>query len=83
MSRVGGNAQTKAMKQVAGTLRLDLAQYRALAAFAMFASDLDQASQRQLARGQRLTEILNQDQFVPISSRGAGGLDLVGIKRVR
>ncbi len=67
VSRVGGNAQIKAMKQVAGTLRLDLAQYRALAAFAMFASDLDPASQRQLSRGQRLTEILNQDQFVPLS----------------
>ncbi len=66
VSRVGGNAQIKAMKQVAGTLRLDLAQYRALAAFAMFASDLDQASQRQLSRGQRLTEILNQGQFVPL-----------------
>jgi F-type H+-transporting ATPase subunit alpha len=66
VSRVGGNAQIKAMKQVAGTLRLDLAQYRALAAFAMFASDLDQASQRQLARGQRLTEVLNQNQYVPL-----------------
>ncbi len=67
VSRVGGNAQIKAMKQVAGTLRLDLAQYRALAAFAMFASDLDPASQRQLSRGERLTEILNQNQFVPLS----------------
>lgn len=68
VSRVGGNAQIKAMKQVAGTLRLDLAQYRALAAFAMFASDLDPASQRQLSRGQRLTEVLNQNQFVPLSA---------------
>src|SRR5574337_29690 len=66
VSRVGGNAQIKAMKQVAGTLRLDLAQYRALAAFAQFASDLDRASQLQLRRGQRLTEILKQDQFSPL-----------------
>jgi F-type H+-transporting ATPase subunit alpha len=66
VSRVGGNAQIKAMKQVAGTLRLELAQYRALAAFAMFASDLDEASRKQLARGQRLTEILKQDQYVPM-----------------
>ena len=54
------------MKQVAGTLRLDLAQYRALAAFAQFASDLDRASQAQLRRGQRLTEILKQDQYQPL-----------------
>jgi len=67
VSRVGGNAQIKAMKGVAGTLRLDLAQYRALAAFAMFASDLDEASRRQLARGQRLTELLKQDQYVPMA----------------
>jgi F-type H+-transporting ATPase subunit alpha len=67
VSRVGGNAQIKAMKQVAGTLRLELAQYRALAAFAMFASDLDEASRKQLARGQRLTELLKQDQYVPMS----------------
>jgi F-type H+-transporting ATPase subunit alpha len=67
VSRVGGNAQIKAMKSVAGTLRLDLAQYRALAAFAMFASDLDEASRKQLARGQRLTELLKQDQYVPMA----------------
>ena len=66
VSRVGGNAQIKAMKQVAGTLRLDLAQYRALAAFAQFASDLDRASQAQLRRGQRLTEILKQNQYQPL-----------------
>jgi F-type H+/Na+-transporting ATPase subunit alpha len=66
VSRVGGNAQIKAMKQVAGTLRLDLAQYRALAAFAQFASDLDRASQSQLRRGQRLTEILKQNQYNPL-----------------
>jgi F-type H+/Na+-transporting ATPase subunit alpha len=66
VSRVGGNAQIKAMKSVAGTLRLELAQYRELAAFAQFGSDLDAATQRQLARGQRLTEILKQAQYVPM-----------------
>ncbi|HAX43721.1 MAG TPA: F0F1 ATP synthase subunit alpha, partial [Solibacterales bacterium] len=66
VSRVGGNAQIKAMKQVAGSLRLDLAQYRALAAFAQFGSDLDKASQAQLNRGRRLTEILKQPQYKPL-----------------
>lgn len=66
VSRVGGNAQIKAMKQVAGTLRLDLAQYRELAAFAQFGSDLDKATQAQLARGERLTEILKQGQYHPL-----------------
>src|ERR1700716_1710619 len=66
VSRVGGAAQIKAMKQVAGSLRLDLAQYRELAAFAQFGSDLDKATQAQLARGQRLTEILKQPQYVPM-----------------
>jgi F-type H+-transporting ATPase subunit alpha len=66
VSRVGGNAQIKAMKKVAGTLRLDLAQYREMAAFAQFASDLDKATQQQLSRGQRLVEILKQDQYVPM-----------------
>jgi F-type H+-transporting ATPase subunit alpha len=66
VSRVGGNAQTKAMKKVAGRLRLDLAQFRELAAFAQFASDLDPATQAQLARGQRVLEILKQDQYVPM-----------------
>src|SRR5215218_8431799 len=66
VSRVGGSAQIKAMKQVAGTLRLDLAQYRELAAFAQFGSDLDRATQAQLARGQRLTEILKQPQYQPM-----------------
>jgi F-type H+-transporting ATPase subunit alpha len=66
VSRVGGNAQIKAMKQVAGSLRLDLAQYRALAAFAQFGSDLDKASQAQLNRGRRLTEILRQGQYQPL-----------------
>jgi F-type H+-transporting ATPase subunit alpha len=67
VSRVGGNAQIKAMKQVAGTLRLYLAQYRDLAAFAQFGADLDKATQSQLARGQRLTEILKQVQYQPLS----------------
>ena len=67
VSRVGGNAQIKAMKQVAGTLRLEMAQYRELAAFAQFGSDLDAATQRQLARGQRLTEILKQPQYAPMA----------------
>jgi F-type H+/Na+-transporting ATPase subunit alpha len=66
VSRVGGSAQIKAMKQVAGTLRLELAQYRELAAFAQFGSDLDKATQAQLARGQRLTEILKQPQYAPV-----------------
>ena len=67
VSRVGGAAQVKAMKQVAGTLRLDLAQYREKEAFAQFGSDLDQATQLQLARGQRLVEILKQPQYEPMS----------------
>ena len=66
VSRVGGSAQVKAMKGVAGRLRLDLAQYRELAAFSMFAGDLDKNTQNQLARGQRLTEILKQDQYQPL-----------------
>ena len=66
VSRVGGAAQVKAMKQVAGTLRLDLAQYREKEAFSQFGSDLDQATQRQLARGQRLVEILKQPQYQPM-----------------
>ncbi|MEC9465834.1 MAG: F0F1 ATP synthase subunit alpha [Myxococcota bacterium] len=65
VSRVGGSAQIKAMKKVAGTLRLTLAQFRELAAFAQFGSDLDKATQEQLAAGQRLTEILKQGQYVP------------------
>ncbi len=66
VSRVGGAAQTKAMKSVAGTLRLDLAQFRELQAFSQFGSDLDKATQAQLARGQRLTEILKQPQYQPM-----------------
>lgn len=66
VSRVGGNAQIKAMKQVAGRLRLELAQYREMAAFAKFGSDLDKATQGLIARGSRLTELLKQGQYVPI-----------------
>jgi F-type H+-transporting ATPase subunit alpha len=67
VSRVGGSAQIKAMKQVAGKLRLELAQYRELEAFAKFGSDLDKATQAQLTRGQRLVEILKQDQYQPLN----------------
>src|SRR5512133_2480615 len=67
VSRVGGSAQIKAMKAVAGSLRLDLAQFRALEAFAQFASDLDKTSKQQLARGARLVEILKQDQYSPLA----------------
>jgi F-type H+-transporting ATPase subunit alpha len=66
VSRVGGNAQIKAMKQVAGKLRLDLAQYRDLVTFAQFGTELDRASQAQLDRGERLTEVLKQNQYVPM-----------------
>jgi F-type H+-transporting ATPase subunit alpha len=67
VSRVGGKAQTKAMKKVAGRLRLDLAQYRELAAFAQFGSDLDKATQAQLTRGERMVEVLKQAQYRPLS----------------
>lgn len=67
VSRVGGNAQIKAMKKVAGTLRLDLAQYRELEAFAKFGSDLDKNTQAQLTRGERMVEILKQDQYTPVN----------------
>jgi F-type H+-transporting ATPase subunit alpha len=92
VSRVGGNAQTKAMKKVAGTLRLDLAQYREKAAFAQFGSDLDPATQKQLARGSRLMELLKQNQYSPISmeeqvigiyAANAGHLDKVEVAQVR
>ncbi len=92
VSRVGGNAQIKAMRQVAGTLRLDLAQYRNLAAFAQFGSDLDKASQAQLNRGRRLMEVLKQAQFQPlpierqvviIFAGTAGFLDDVPVERCR
>ena len=65
VSRVGGDAQVKSIKSVSGTLKLELAQYRSLEAFAMFASDLDATSRRQLARGARLTELLKQPQYSP------------------
>jgi F-type H+/Na+-transporting ATPase subunit alpha len=67
VSRVGGSAQVKAMKQVAGKLRLDLAQYREMAAFAQFGSELDKSTQAQLARGQRMVELLKQSQYAPLS----------------
>jgi F-type H+-transporting ATPase subunit alpha len=66
VSRVGGSAQIKAMRQVAGSLKLELAQYRELAAFAQFGSDLDKATQAQLNRGQRLVDVLKQKQFSPL-----------------
>ena len=72
VSRVGGSAQIKAMKQVAGTLRIDLAQFRELAAFAQFGSDLDKSTQDQLERGKRLTEILKQGQYVPMEVERPG-----------
>jgi F-type H+-transporting ATPase subunit alpha len=92
VSRVGGSAQIKAMRQVAGTLRLDLAQYRELAAFAQFGSDLDPATQRQLNRGKRLTEILKQPQYRPLSVQKQvaiiyaatnGYLDDVAVEKLR
>src|SRR3981189_582216 len=92
VSRVGGSAQIKAMRQVAGTLRLDLAQYRELAAFAQFGSDLDKSTQAQLNRGARLVEILKQPQFepLPVERQGAiiyagpnGHLDSVALSDVR
>jgi F-type H+-transporting ATPase subunit alpha len=92
VSRVGGDAQTKAMRQVAGQMRLDLAQYRELAAFAQFASDLDTATRNQLERGARLTELLKQDKYQPVSlglqvaaiyAGTQGHLDKVPTARVR
>jgi F-type H+-transporting ATPase subunit alpha len=92
VSRVGGNAQIKAMKKVAGKLRLELAQYRELAAFAQFGSDLDKATLRQLNRGKRMIEILKQDQYVPMSveqqvaiifAGSAGALDEIPVDKVR
>lgn len=92
VSRVGGSAQIKAMKKVAGTLRLDLAQYREKQAFAQFGSDLDPATQAQLARGERLVEILKQEQYKPmpvelqilsIFAANAGALDSLAVAQVR
>ena len=91
VSRVGGNAQIKAMKQVAGKLRLDLAQYRELVTFAQFGTELDKASQAQLDRGERLTEILKQNQYVPlpvekqiliIYAGNRGFLDELAVERI-
>ena len=91
VSRVGGNAQIKAMKKVAGTLRLDLAQYRELEAFAKFGSDLDKATLAQLTRGERMVEILKQNQYVPmkverqiaiIFAASKGHLDDIEIEKV-
>ncbi len=79
VSRVGGSAQIKAMKQVAGRLRLDLAQYRAMAAFAQFGSDLDAATQAQLTRGSRLTELLKQVQYKPIAVQNQIAILFAGI----
>lgn len=80
VSRVGGDAQTKAMKRVAGGLRLDLAQFRSLAAFAQFGSDLDKSTQRQLDRGLRLTELLKQPQYQPLSLADQVALLYAGTK---
>ena len=76
VSRVGSSAQIKAMKQVAGPIKGELAQYREMAAFAQFGSDLDASTQRLLARGARLTELLKQPQYTPAAGGGAGGRDL-------
>ena len=78
VSRVGGSAQTKAMKKVAGSLRLDLAQYRELAAFAQFGSDLDKSTQAQLNRGARLVEILKQPQYLPMPEERSDDFFLPG-----
>ena len=92
VSRVGGSAQIKAMRQIAGKLRLDLAQYRELAAFAQFGSDLDKATLQQLARGQRMVELLKQEQYTPlpvekqiaiIFAGGQGMLDDLPVEQVR
>ena len=83
VSRVGGDAQYKAMKQVAGKLRLDMAAFRELAAFAQFGGDLDAATRRQLDRGLRLQEVLKQPQYVPMPFAGAGRGDLRGDQRPR
>ena len=80
VSRVGGNAQTKMMKQVAGSLKLDLAQYRELAAFTQFGSDLDPATQRQLRRGEKMVELLKQGQYEPIPTEKQVMIIWVGTK---
>ncbi|EOI4171192.1 F0F1 ATP synthase subunit alpha, partial [Campylobacter jejuni] len=80
VSRVGGAAQIKATKQVSGTLRLDLAQYRELQAFAQFASDLDEASRKQLERGQRMVEVLKQPPYSPLSPENQVVIIFAGTK---
>ena len=91
VSRVGGSAQIKAMKQVAGNLRLNLAQYREMAAFAQFGSDLDKATQDMLSRGERMVNILKQGQYVPlpvekqiviIYAGTSGALDKIPVDRI-
>jgi F-type H+-transporting ATPase subunit alpha len=92
VSRVGGAAQTKIIKKLGGGIRLDLAQYRELAAFAQFASDLDESTRKQIERGQRVTELMKQNQYAPLSvaqmaisiyAANAGYLDDVEVSKVR
>jgi len=92
VSRVGGAAQTKIIKKLGGGIRLDLAQYRELAAFAQFASDLDESTRKQIERGQRVTELMKQNQYSPLSvaqmavsiyAANAGYLDDVEVNKVR
>lgn len=92
VSRVGGSAQIKAMKQVTGTLRLELAQYRELAAFSQFGSDLDQESRRRLEKGKRLMEVLKQDQYMPVAvenqvimfySASVGFVDDIAVDKIK
>jgi F-type H+/Na+-transporting ATPase subunit alpha len=92
VSRVGGAAQTKIIKKLGGGIRLDLAQYRELAAFAQFASDLDESTRKQIERGQRVTELMKQNQYAPLSvaemsvslyAANAGFLDSLEVKKVR
>jgi len=80
VSRVGGAAQTKAIKKIAGTLKLELAQFDELAAFSQFASDLDEATQKQLGRGKRLRELLKQPQFAPLNLAEQVAIVYAGVK---
>jgi len=92
VSRVGGAAQTKIIKKLGGGIRLDLAQYRELAAFAQFASDLDESTRKQIERGQRVTELMKQNQYSPMSvaqmavslfAANEGFLDEIAVNKVR
>jgi F-type H+-transporting ATPase subunit alpha len=92
VSRVGGAAQTKVVKKLGGGIRLDLAQFRELAAFAQFASDLDEATRKQIERGQRVTELMKQNQYAPMSvaqmavslfAVNEGYLDDIDVNKVR